>query len=181
MRSIRFLMAVPVAVLLVLSGYGAASLMAGASSSTPVGYFACLKDGTLTKVGTKSPKCPTGAKVASWSQVGPIGATGPQGATGATGQMGPTGSPGPQGDVGPQGPTGATGPQGEGMSYKSGIAGSGSFVIFATPYPDANYSISLSPSDRTYCDWGSKTANGFSIDCNNSVSVDWFTVPYQNG
>ena len=128
MRSIRFLMAAPVALLLVLSGYGAASLMAGATSA-PVSYFACLKDGTLSKVGTKSPDhCPAGAKVASWSQIGPTGAIGPQGPqgpkgaqgpSGATGPQGPIGvagktgapgSPGPQGEVGPQGPKGATGP-----------------------------------------------------------------------
>ena len=93
-------------------------MLAGASS-TPKTYFACLFRGTLTKVGTKSPTCPPGAKVISWDQVGQTGAPGAKGDTGAIGPKGDTGtvgSPGVKGDtgaIGPQGVRGDTGPKGD--------------------------------------------------------------------
>ena len=114
MQRLRYLIALPAAIMLVLAGYGASSLMAGASS-TPTGYFACLQGGTLSKVGTKSPTCVAPAKVITWSQVGPTGATGPQGIQGATGAQGPAGP------AGPQGSTGATGPAPAGGLYLSMI------------------------------------------------------------
>ena len=132
MQRFRFFIAVPMAALLVLSGYGASSLLAGASS-TPSTYYACLSGGALTKVGTKSPTCSAGAKVISWNQVGPAGppgakgdtgAAGPRGEAGAQGLKGDTGASGSKGDagvkgdtgakgdIGPQGPKGDVGPQG---------------------------------------------------------------------
>ena len=132
MHRFRFLIAVPVAALLVLSGYGASSLLAGASS-TPKTYFACLSGGTLTKVGTKSPTCPPGAKVISWDQVGQTGAPGVKGDTGAIGPKGDTGtvgSPGVKGDtgaIGPQGVKGDTGPKGD-----AGVKGC---LLYTSPSP----------------------------------------------
>ena len=62
--------------------YGAVQI-AGASGSS-VTYFACLSSGTLTKVGTKAPKCTIrGSTEISWNSIGP------KGATGATGPQGP--------------------------------------------------------------------------------------------
>jgi len=42
-----------------------------------VTYYACLKAGKLTKVGTTSPSCPKGATVISWNSTGPRGPAGP--------------------------------------------------------------------------------------------------------
>ena len=195
MNRFRFLIAVPVAALLVLSGYGASSLLAGASS-TPVSYFACLNAGTLTKVGTKSPKCPSGAKVITWNQVGPSGAPGAKGDTGAPGAKGDTGAPGAKGDTGVQGDTGAkgdTGPKGDpgvGVDYKSGAAQFTGFspfshVQFATSYGDSYYSISLAMgpgSDSGRCYWENYKPTGFDIHCINwnGGPVFWFTAPVNN-
>jgi hypothetical protein len=61
---------------------GAGVLSAGAASSTT--YYACLKSGTLSNVGTTAPKCTSPATQISWNQTGPQGPTGPAGAAGNT-------------------------------------------------------------------------------------------------
>jgi hypothetical protein len=61
---------------------GAGVLSAGAASSTT--YYACLKSGTLSKVGTTAPTCTSPATQISWNQTGPQGPTGPAGAAGNT-------------------------------------------------------------------------------------------------
>lgn len=100
----RSLLALMVAMLMTLSTL---------SSAAAVGsFYACLKDGNLTKVGMKRPKCTGGAKVVRWNilgESGMTGATGAVGATGATGPVGPAGATGPKGDTGPAGPVGAAG------------------------------------------------------------------------
>ena len=156
MQRFRFLIAVPIAALLVLSGYGASSLLAGASS-TPVSYFACLNAGTLTKVGTKSPKCPSGAKVITWNQVGPSGAPGAKGDAGAPGAKGDTGAPGVKGDIGTKGDTGAPGAKGDaGVQGDTGAKGDtgapgakGDTGAPGTPGPNASTSLWAAPSGCT--------------------------------
>ena len=93
MQKLRLLVALPVATILTLSGYGAASLLAGASSS-PATYYACLASGNLSKVGTKARVCPQGSKLITWNQVGPSGTPGAKGDTGAPGAKGDTGPAG---------------------------------------------------------------------------------------
>ena len=69
--------------------------------------YSCLSpNGTLTKVSTKTLKCPKGTSSLSWNQSGIQGMTGPRGPEGVQGLDGLNG---PQGQ---QGLTGATGPQG---------------------------------------------------------------------
>ena len=54
-------------------------------------------------------------------------------------------------------------------------------VVFATPYADALYSISLSGADSRLYTFESKTANGFTINTNADAAVAgevlWFTTP----
>ena len=59
--------------------------MASGSSSTAT-YYACLRGGSLSKVGTTTPKCPSPSRVISWDKNGVTGATGPVGAQGIAGQ-----------------------------------------------------------------------------------------------
>jgi hypothetical protein len=92
------------------------------TAATPtVTYYACLKSGALSLVGTKAPTCPKGATKISWNSVGPKGAAGPAGKDGAAGLQGPAGPnglnglnglQGLQGIPGIQGPQGLTGPIG---------------------------------------------------------------------
>ncbi|HUY99011.1 MAG TPA: hypothetical protein VMU89_01580 [Thermomicrobiaceae bacterium] len=87
--------------------FGAGSALVALGDPAPVTYYACLKQGNLTKVGTSAPAhCPDQATVASWNQVGPMG---PIGSQGVTGPQGPGGPSGPQGPVGPQESMGASG------------------------------------------------------------------------
>lgn len=90
---------------------GGISIAASAASNTTT-YFACLKDGNLTKVGTKAPKCLKGSTRISWNSKGADGAAGPAGATGATGAVGATGLSGLNGSSGSVGATGAAGSNG---------------------------------------------------------------------
>ncbi len=53
---------------------GAVALTAGATGTNAT-YFACLKGGTLSNVGTKVPTCASPATEISWNQTGPAGAT----------------------------------------------------------------------------------------------------------
>jgi hypothetical protein len=55
--------------------------LAGASSTNTV-YYACLKSGNLTKVGTKAPTCVAPATRISWNSTGPRGVVGPPGPVG---------------------------------------------------------------------------------------------------
>ena len=53
---------------------GAFALTAGATGTNAT-YYACLKGGTLSNVGTKTPTCTSPATEISWNQTGPAGAT----------------------------------------------------------------------------------------------------------
>jgi hypothetical protein len=112
MHKSRFIIGLPVATLLVVAGYGASGLLAGASS-TPKTYYACLSGGSLSKVGTKTPSCPSGAKTISWDQVGPAGSPGAKGDKGDTGTQGPKGDTGAAGAAGAKGSTGTSGAKGD--------------------------------------------------------------------
>jgi hypothetical protein len=59
-KTLRTLVAATVAGAIL--GIGAAVTVAAAtgSSASSTTYYACLKSGNLTKVGTKSPTCPNG-------------------------------------------------------------------------------------------------------------------------
>ena len=78
-------------------GLGLGAVDADPSDPT---YYACLKNGSLSAVGTAPPKCPTGASLISWNQSGPPGAPGP---------AGPAGQPGAEGEQGAQGVPGEPG------------------------------------------------------------------------
>lgn len=100
---------------------GGISIAASAASNTTT-YFACLKDGNLTKVGTKAPKCLKGSTRISWNSKGADGAAGP---AGAIGQIGATGIAGLNGSNGSVGATGAAGANG----LSEGFQAQGVFVI----------------------------------------------------
>ena len=52
----------------------------GASASTATKtYFACVTNGTLSKVGTTQPTCPAPSTLISWNSAGPPGPPGPPG------------------------------------------------------------------------------------------------------
>lgn len=93
-----------------------ATLISGATAqSTPKTYYACLKGGLLSKVGTKAVKCPKGSKRISWNSQGAKGDTGEPGVPGAPGVQGlqgPAGIAGDLGPIGPAGPQGSRGPAG---------------------------------------------------------------------
>jgi hypothetical protein len=78
-RISRLTLAAGMGAMMVLGGatYGVIQ-MAGAAGSITT-YYACLKGGKLTEVGTSSPTCPTGATVISWNSTGPKGPKGPRG------------------------------------------------------------------------------------------------------
>jgi hypothetical protein len=78
-------------------------------------------------------------------------------------------------------------------SVKSGIIVPGSFsgtpkkatVIFGTPYPDTNYSVTLSvlgDGTKTFAlDYENKTNSGFTVSLNsnnpaNFIEIDWHTI-----
>ena len=67
-----------------------AVIVAGASGPATT-YYACLKAGRLTEVGTTSPTCKKGASVISWNSQGPAGPPGTNGTNGAPGATGPAG------------------------------------------------------------------------------------------
>jgi hypothetical protein len=74
-----------------ISAVTSAVVVAGASGPGTT-YYACLKSGKLTAVGTTPPTCKSGATVISWNSQGPAG---PPGASGAPGSVGPQGPAGP--------------------------------------------------------------------------------------
>ena len=106
----------------------ASSQAISASAAKP--YWACLKSGVLSKVGTTKPTCTKPAVAIQLSIPGPQGLrgpTGPQGLQGIQGEVGPQGLQGIQGATGPQGLQGiqgATGPQGlQGIQGATGPQG----------------------------------------------------------
>jgi len=93
------------ATLIAVSALGAGltfAVDAGATGSSTT-YYACLKGGKLTAVGTTPPTCSSSSTQISWNS---------EGAQGATGAAGPQGPAGPQGATGSTGPAGAAGPAG---------------------------------------------------------------------
>ena len=105
------------AITLVTGGLAIGAPTAGGS------IYACLSPsaGTLTKVSTKAPKCPKGATLITWNQVGP---TGRQGIQGLQGMQGPAGAPGATGQSGLNGLNGLTGPEGsQGVQGENGLQG----------------------------------------------------------
>jgi len=132
-RKINVVMAGAIVAVAFTAGLGD-SLASNATGSSQT-YFACLKAGALSKVGTTAPTCVSPAKQISWNSEGPTGNTGATGAIGATGAdgannyllaqengyqgtltewlaslVGPTGATGTAGPAGPTGPQGPVGP-----------------------------------------------------------------------
>ena len=62
--------------------------MAGARGTSTT-YHACLSNGAMSKVGTVSPRCPSGSQVISWTSVGPQGPRAPRGPVGPAETAGP--------------------------------------------------------------------------------------------
>ena len=62
--------------------------MAGASGTSTT-YHACVSNGAMSKVGTVSPRCPSGSQVISWTSVGPQGPRAPRGPVGPAETAGP--------------------------------------------------------------------------------------------
>jgi type VI protein secretion system component Hcp len=89
---------------------GSVAAMGASSSGTT--YYACLKNGDLSSVGTSAPECKGKQTLISWNQEGPVGPQGPQGEQGPIGVPGAQGEPGPAGEKGEKGDPGATGPVG---------------------------------------------------------------------
>lgn len=77
--------------------FTAGSIVNASSSPEPVTYYACLRDGTLRRVGTIPPTCGQRSQQISWNQTGPAGSPGAPGAPGARGPQGEPGEPGEQG------------------------------------------------------------------------------------
>ncbi len=84
-----------------LLALGVTTAVAAEPGSSGTTFHACLRQGTLTKVGTTPPACPLGSKAVSWNATGPKGARGPAGARGPRGLQGIQGIQGVQGPAGP--------------------------------------------------------------------------------
>ncbi len=100
-----------------------AAVTAGASGTSST-YFACLRSGTLTRVGVTRPACPNGATVISWNSVGPRGPQGLRGAKGAQGPVGPQG-PGAQSAYAPA----VAAPQGGDMATVTLSLAQGDYLV----------------------------------------------------
>ena len=97
--------AAPIAAVGLILGASGIAAYAAKTADDDV-FYACLKKGRLTDVGTSKPsKCPK-SDIVSWNKQGPTGAPGAQGVPGAKGEQGVQGPQGPQGPEGPQGPAG---------------------------------------------------------------------------
>ncbi|MEZ5159105.1 MAG: type VI secretion system tube protein Hcp [Candidatus Nanopelagicales bacterium] len=96
----------------VAGGVVAAASMAALANQTSTTYYACLKNGHLSDVGTTSPTCGKNEQLISWNKKGPKGDPGPAGSAGPEGPAGPQGATGPEGPAGPAGAQGPVGPQG---------------------------------------------------------------------
>lgn len=80
------------AAVLIAGGFVIATAAYAVGANAPISYFACLKGGALSKVGTTSPTgCATGSTIISWNSEGSVGPQGPAGAAGPAGPQGPTG------------------------------------------------------------------------------------------
>ncbi len=158
------------------------SVLVALGDPAPATYYACLKNGNLSDVGTSTPdKCPGNSTVISWNEQGPQGIqgeTGPQGPQGDVGPQGPQGVPGPQGPVGPQGATGAQGPAGT-----SGLTG---YEIVKEVGASSGATIQTVVA---YCPAGKKAISGggyVTFDTGISGEVDegvalHFSVPFNGG
>jgi len=93
----RLFVAVAVTVFCTVLALGVTSAIAAEDHPRAVAtiFHACLKNGTLSNVGTTPRTCPSGFQAVSWDQ------TGPKGATGARGLAGPKGDTGARGPRGP--------------------------------------------------------------------------------
>ena len=72
-------------VVVVLLGASAAAASTTLLANTPgahTTYYACLKSGKLTQVGSVKPACPPGSSLISWNSTGPAGPSGSDGANG---------------------------------------------------------------------------------------------------
>jgi hypothetical protein len=70
------LVVVATAVTLAAITAGATLAVTAGASSTTTTYYACLKSGALSNVGTVAPTCKSPATVISWNQTGPPGPAG---------------------------------------------------------------------------------------------------------
>ena len=70
------LVVVATAVTLAAITAGATLAVTAGASSTTTTYYACLKSGALSNVGTIAPTCKSPATVISWNQTGPPGPAG---------------------------------------------------------------------------------------------------------
>jgi hypothetical protein len=70
---------------------GASAVVIAGASGAGTTYYACLKAGKLTEVGTTSPTCKAASSVVSWNSQGPAGPAGTNGTNGAPGATGPAG------------------------------------------------------------------------------------------
>jgi hypothetical protein len=78
------------AILCTVLGLGVTTAVAaGTTAKAATVFHACLKNGILSDVSTKSHTCSKGFKAVEWNQTGPKG---PKGATGPAGPMGPSNS-----------------------------------------------------------------------------------------
>lgn len=114
------------------------------AATVSVSYYACVKSGSLSLVGTKAPKCPKGSTMISWNATGTPGANGSQGAQGIQGLPGPVGLPGA---LGPQGLPGEQGIQGlpglKGDKGDRGLPGFGSSPYVLHSNGDRLYVVEL--------------------------------------
>ena len=79
----RFVMLVAVAVLLGASAAAASATLSAHTSAAKPTYYACLKSGKLTQVGSVKPTCAGGSTLISWNATGPAGPSGADGSNGA--------------------------------------------------------------------------------------------------
>jgi hypothetical protein len=81
-----------------LIGAGVAVGMTASAAGTDTTYYACLKAGVLSKVGTTAPTCVAPATAISWDQTGPPGPAGTAGNTILSGTNAPSSSTGVAGN-----------------------------------------------------------------------------------
>jgi hypothetical protein len=81
-----------------LAASGALAWGTADTSSTSTTFYACLKSGELSNVGTTPPTCPTKSTRISWNQQGPAGVSGLNGKTVLNGSGAPSNALGTNGD-----------------------------------------------------------------------------------
>lgn len=145
---------VALALALVFGGFVIGHASSSEATASPTTYYACVKAGTMSKVGTSRPTClGKGNTRISWNQVGPAGPAGSPGAAGATG---------------------APGAPGAGMNYLAGTADLhiGSTVAFTTALSTANYTIFITPkAGAVSCQTTNQTTAGFDVSCTQVVEA----------